>query len=132
MLLRRRKHEKSAVRTYSIAAISILILACEIWYVDSLYTRESKLSRMAFSQKFVVNNHPPLSYVLLEQQRGGTTKHLKTSSPLRGEEKGGGDPRLFSRNGGMLNLAHILESVCIASNPCASVKEAQLHAKEAK
>jgi hypothetical protein len=132
MMLRRRIYKKSKVRTYSIAVISLLILACEIWYVDALNAREPKSSRTAASQKYTAYNHHPFLYALMEQERSGRTKHLITSTLLTGKEKGTGDPRLFFGNDGMLSLTHILESVCVGSNPCRSITVAQLHAKEAK
>lgn len=144
MLIRRRS-KKSKVRTYSIAVISLLILACELWYVDALNAREPKSSRMAISQQFVSYYTSTSIYPLTIDETGGTTNLITfsspltveeatqlPSSPLRGEEEGGGDSFLFSVNDGKLNLAHILESVCVGSDPCTPITVAQLHTKEAK
>jgi hypothetical protein len=114
MLLRRQQSKKSKVKTYCITMISLLILACEIWYVDSLNTRATESSRMAISQKFEVNPHPLLS------------------SSLKEEEHNGGKPHILVQENGVRNHAHILESVCTRSYQYAAINLAQLHAKEAK
>jgi hypothetical protein len=139
MLLRRRKYKKSRASTYSIALISLAILACEIWYLEAHNTRNPKSSRMAISQELIANNISTVAYLTPATEPGGTAKLLTFSSPFDalsalggGEDKGGGDPLPFSGKKEISNLAHILESVCIGSNPCASINVAQLHAKEAK
>jgi hypothetical protein len=114
MLLRRRRSRKSKAKTYSLAMISLLILAGEVWYMDSLNAREMESNRIITSQKLVLKTNPSFSY------------------PLMGEEQGGVDTLLFSREREISYLAHKFESVYISSNPCASIYIAQLPVKEAK
>jgi hypothetical protein len=149
MLLRRQESKKSKVKIYGIAMISMLILACEIWYVDSLNRREMHTSTIHDSRF-------PIQDTKTENERSGSpspvlqegsSKELtqltspamtgKVTTPpiaslLKEEEKGGGDTHLFSVNDGKLALADRFEYVCSGTSLYASIYVAQLHTKEAK
>jgi hypothetical protein len=132
MLLRRQKSKKSKAKMHGIAMISLLILACEIWYVDSLNRRETRSNWMAISQEFVAGDISTLAYPAPMKKIGGKSKLPASSSHLMREEKGGGDTHLFSVNDGELALADGFEYVCSGTSLYASIYVAQLHAKEAK
>ena len=91
MLLRRRKHRTSKLRSFSITAISLLILACEVWYIDSLDANEMDSSRMAISDKFAAHDYLPVSYAVIVKETGGHKS------------------RLFWSKGAMVNFAPKLE-----------------------
>jgi len=129
MILRQHKPKRSKVRKYSVASISIIILTCEIWYLDSAYASKAVPNRMAISQKSVANDHngfspfltgeettqPPSSPLTKEETIQLPSSPLMEeatsqlpSFPLMGEEKGGG-------------VSKRLDSVCMGSNLCTSI-----------
>jgi hypothetical protein len=89
-MLRRRKRKESAVRRYSIAAVSLFILAFEIWYLDSLSARTTQPHRVVVSKEFVVAKHSP-SFSFLTEDEGASA-----------------EPRRFLRKSGVLN--HLTKS----------------------
>ena len=55
MMLTRHKPRGSKVKTYLFTLASVLILACEIGYLDSLAAREKHACRVGISQESVSN-----------------------------------------------------------------------------
>lgn len=55
MMLTKHKSKGSKVKTYLFTLASVLILACEIGYLDSLATRETHACRVGISQESVSN-----------------------------------------------------------------------------
>jgi hypothetical protein len=86
MMLRRRKRKESKMKAYSITALSILILAYEMWYLDSVNNRVTKPSGIVAYREFVANNHLLFASLLIEDEGSGARPHL------------------FKRKNGMLNF----------------------------
>ena len=86
MLLRRKKRKRSRLESFSFTIVPVLILAFEIWYLDSLYAKETQQCRVSSSWKSLAGVMPAGTHRVPKENIGREVTVLLPSSASTVEE----------------------------------------------
>ena len=90
MLLRRPKRKRSKLENISSTAVAVLMLAVEMWYLDSLYAKETQPRSVVASGAFIAGTISLPICTAREKDINRETIMLPLLSALMAQEKSGG------------------------------------------